>query len=220
MILYTSENSTVTRINNVAIKQIPLTKKGLSGLLEISILNTLNHENIIKLHNTNVQENYINMYFDYCEYNLKTYINNFYPLDNTIFLFKQICNGVHYLHHNHIIHRDLKPANILIKDNVIKISDFGLSKVYHANQTMSFNVASLWYRAPEIFLREKYDYKMDIWSLGCILYEMINEEAPFKGDKKTQLHLIRQKKEYQLPILYHMLDINQYTRYNINDIIT
>lgn len=218
MIIHTSNNSTVTKINNVVIKQIPLTKKGLSGLLEINILNTLNHKNIITLYNVDVNDQYICLYFDYCEYNLKTYINEFFPI-NIIFLFKQICEGVKYIHDNNIIHRDLKPANILINDGMVKIGDFGLSKLYHTNQHMSYNVSSLWYRSPEIFMRERYDYKMDIWSLGCILYEMKTKDPPFKGDNKTQLYLIRQKKEYDLPILYHMLDIDQHTRHSICDVI-
>ena len=217
MLISMNQNATVTRENNVAIKKIPLTKKGLSGLLEINILNTLHHDNIIKLLNVTIDE-CVCLYFDYCEFNLKTYIEQFFPI-NYSFLFKQLCEGVRYLHKNNIIHRDLKPSNILIHDGMIKICDFGLSKVYYANQKMSFNVASLWYRAPEIFMRVKYDYKMDIWSLGCILYEMMTNQVLFKGTKNTQFHLIQQKKDYPLPILYPMLDINQCTRYCIDDIL-
>lgn len=212
----TKNNITVTRVGNMAIKQIPINKKGLPALLETNILNALSHNNIIKLNNVDVDDNYVYLYFDYCEYNLKTYIEQCLPTNG---LFNQLCEGVKYLHENNIIHRDLKPSNILITNNVVKICDFGLSKVYHANQTLSYNVASLWYRAPEIFLRKAYDYKMDIWSLGCILYEMMIREVPFKGDFKTQLYLIQQKKQYPTPILYHMLDINQCTRYNIMEVI-
>lgn len=95
--------------------------------------------------------------------------------------------GLEYMHSQKIIHRDLKPSNILIygedKDalgigNVAKICDFGLSKpyTYQGNQTPS--TVTSWYRAPEIALGyPNYDYKSDVWSTGCILYEMILKRA-------------------------------------------
>lgn len=95
--------------------------------------------------------------------------------------------GLEYIHGRGIIHRDLKPSNILIfgdeknalgVNNVAKICDFGLAKpyTYQGNQTPS--TVTSWYRAPEIALGfPLYDYKVDIWSLGCIFYEMVAKRA-------------------------------------------
>jgi serine/threonine protein kinase len=95
--------------------------------------------------------------------------------------------GVEYIHANHVIHRDLKPSNILIfgadKDalgvgNIAKICDFGLAKPYTYQGIQTPNTVTSWYRAPEITLGyPHYDYKSDIWSLGCVLYEMVAKRA-------------------------------------------
>lgn len=95
--------------------------------------------------------------------------------------------AVEYCHAKGVIHRDLKPANLLIFDSLdnkvpdvndqptLKICDFGLSKpgTYQGKQTPS--VVTSWYRAPEIFLEEDYDDKVDLWSAGCIFYEMVTK---------------------------------------------
>lgn len=95
--------------------------------------------------------------------------------------------GLEYMHSQRILHRDLKPSNILIfgdeKDafgvgNVAKLCDFGLSKPYTYQGCQTPNTVTSWYRAPEITLGyPHYDYKVDIWSLGCIMYEMIAKRA-------------------------------------------
>lgn len=95
--------------------------------------------------------------------------------------------GIEYMHSQHIVHRDLKPSNVLIfgeeKDaagigNVAKICDFGLSKPYTYQGYQTPNTVTSWYRSPEITLGyPHYDYKSDIWSAGCILYEMMAKRA-------------------------------------------
>jgi serine/threonine protein kinase len=96
----------------------------------------------------------------------------------------QILLAVEYIHKHSIIHCDLKPQNILILEdktdvlgnkNVIQICDFGLAVPYTYQDHQTPNVVTSWYRAPEIILGyPHYDYKSDIWSLGCIFFEMIN----------------------------------------------
>ncbi|CAG7989256.1 unnamed protein product [Penicillium olsonii] len=104
----------------------------------------------------------------------------------TQFFTYQMLRGLKYIHSAGIIHRDLKPGNILINDNCdLKICDFGLAREQDAQ--MTGYVATRYYRAPEIMLTwQKYTYGVDMWSVGCILAEMIIGRPLFPG--KDHVH--------------------------------
>ncbi|KAJ5265222.1 uncharacterized protein N7525_007426 [Penicillium rubens] len=93
----------------------------------------------------------------------------------------QMLRGLKYIHSAGVIHRDLKPSNILINDNCdLKICDFGLAREQDAQ--MTGYVATRYYRAPEIMLTwQNYNYAVDMWSVGCILAEMIIGKVLFPG---------------------------------------
>lgn len=119
--------------------------------------------------------------------------------NQVMIIFNQLIMGLDYLHKNKIIHRDLKPQNILIEPETlsIKIADFGLSRKesfleyiskenanYHKNYTP--NLVTLWYRAPEVLLGSKvYDSKIDIWSAGCIFFEILTGKVMFKSSSEA-----------------------------------
>ncbi|KAJ5361959.1 hypothetical protein N7541_002803 [Penicillium brevicompactum] len=109
----------------------------------------------------------------------------------TQFFTYQMLRGMKYIHSAGIIHRDLKPSNILINDNCdLKICDFGLAREQDAQ--MTGYVSTRYYRAPEIMLTwQKYTYAVDMWSVGCILAEMIIGKPLFPGkDHVHQFKLI------------------------------
>ncbi|XP_048448503.1 mitogen-activated protein kinase 14, partial [Rhincodon typus] len=98
-----------------------------------------------------------------------------------------------YIHSAGIIHRDLKPSNLAVNEDCeLKILDFGLAR--HTDDEMTGYVATRWYRAPEIMLNwMHYNQTVDIWSVGCIMAELLTGKTLFPGtDHIDQLKLIMQ----------------------------
>jgi len=90
-----------------------------------------------------------------------------------------------------IIHRDLKPSNILLasdgEDPIIKVADFGYARFLESTQLAETACGTPLYMAPEVFRNKKYDAKADLWSVGCILYEMITGSVPYTGKSQVDL---------------------------------
>lgn len=105
----------------------------------------------------------------------------------------QILRGLKYVHSAHVLHRDLKPSNLLLNSNCdLKIGDFGLARTTSETDFMTEYVVTRWYRAPELLLNcSEYTAAIDIWSVGCILGEIMTRKPLFPGkDYVHQLRLI------------------------------
>ncbi|KAJ8983957.1 hypothetical protein NQ317_008659 [Molorchus minor] len=122
-------------------------------------------------------------------------ISKSHPLTEatTKFLFYQMVLAVQYLHADGVTHRDLKPGNVLLMTNnsqsLIKVTDFGLSKVAE-DYDMMRTVCGTWhYIAPEVLnpTIAEYDKQVDVWSLGVILFYMLSNELPFQSAEKAML---------------------------------
>jgi len=99
--------------------------------------------------------------------------------------FRDVCEAVKYLHENNYMHRDIKPENILItKDNHAKLCDFGFASILEYRSTLC---GTFEYMAPEMIQKKPYDYKIDIWALGILLFELIQGFAPFKGESGEEV---------------------------------
>lgn len=98
----------------------------------------------------------------------------------------QLASGISYMHKNRVMHRDLKPANILIShDGTLKIADLGLGRNFGTGTLEVFSkVGTPLYMSPELLRGEGYEMKSDIWSMGCILYELCELSSPFRKEKE------------------------------------
>ncbi|CAD8057797.1 unnamed protein product [Paramecium sonneborni] len=160
---------------------------------EVCFLQQLtDHENIVKLLKVIPAENQKDLYmvFEYMETDLHKVIRAglLKPLHMQYIIY-QLLKCLKFIHSGELIHRDLKPSNLLIdSDCKVKVADFGLarsvaqSENYNELPIMTEYVATRWYRAPEILLgSHSYTKSVDMWSVGCILGEMIIGKAIFSG---------------------------------------
>ena len=183
-----------------------------NALNEIRILASLSHKNIIGYKDAffDQKSKTLNIVMEFAndgdmstkiKYNLKHGL--FFSEDIIWHYLVQIIEGLNYLHDKKIIHRDLKSANIfLMKDNTIKIGDLNVSKVNKLGMAYT-QTGTPYYASPEIWLDKPYDYKSDIWSLGCILYELCMLKPPFRGTSLKNLCINIQKGIYNpIPNFY------------------
>lgn len=101
------------------------------------------------------------------------------------YYFIQTVAGIYFLHHNGFIHRDLKPENLLVSENqTVKICDFGWCVEEDADEQRNTFCGTLEYMAPEMINNQPHNHKIDVWSLGILLYELCHGKAPFRGNQK------------------------------------
>lgn len=159
---------------------------------EIELLRKLNHPCIVRMHYNYSNSNAIAIFLDFMAGgDLLDRIQQmrYLPESLTKCLFYQICCGVEYLHQQGITHRDLKPDNILLasseRETLIRISDFGLSRL-QSHSNMATRCGTEIYLAPEVQTLN-YTNKVDIWSLGVILYNCLCGQYPFLANSSNKL---------------------------------
>jgi hypothetical protein len=160
------------------------TEKDLKNLRqEMSILRTLNHENIILLIDAFETVSDFVVVTEYAHGELFEVFQDDrrLPESEVQLIAQQLVKALHYLHSNRVIHRDMKPQNILIgSNNIIKIADFGFARSM-SNQTTVLNSVkgTPLYMSPELVQEQPYNHTVDLWSLGVILYELFVGTPPF-----------------------------------------
>lgn len=199
-----------------AIKKVDDVESNISVLREIMILRHLQgHPLFVNMHFDYRHGNGFYMIFENVDTTLGSVIRSHQKLipDQILYMANQLFHGVRILHDAGIVHRDLKPDNILVnRDCQLKIADFGLSREYsvpYPNQAppdtprpsnsswtqtpLTTYQTTRWYRAPEILLEVMYDTKIDMWSCGCILAELVCGRALLCGRSSVDQmrHILR-----------------------------
>ncbi|XP_060710265.1 mitogen-activated protein kinase 8 isoform X2 [Hemiscyllium ocellatum] len=155
---------------------------------ELVLMKCVNHKNIIGLLNVftpqksleEFQDVYIVM--ELMDANLCQVIQMELDHERMSYLLYQMLCGIKHLHSAGIIHRDLKPSNIVVKaDCTLKILDFGLARTAGTSFLMTPYVVTRYYRAPEVILGMGYKENVDLWSVGCIMGEMVRHKILFPG---------------------------------------
>ena len=165
------------------------------ALIEVSLLSSLKHPNIVS-HQESFQENgflYIVMeYVDGGDLSQKIIQrkSHFFSEDEVLKVLIQICLALQYIHEKKIVHRDIKPQNVfLTRLGVAKIGDFGVARALDGSQDLCKTVIGTpFYLSPEVWSNAPYNAQTDIWSLGCIIYEMCMLKKPFTGQTAQQLY--------------------------------
>ncbi|CAL8339940.1 unnamed protein product [Arctogadus glacialis] len=186
--------------NLVALKEIRLEHEEgapCTAIREVSLLKDLKHANIVTLHDIIHTDKSLTLVFEYLDKDLKQYMDdcgNIMSMHNVKIFLYQILRGLAYCHKRKVLHRDLKPQNLLINEKgELKLADFGLARAKSVpTKTYSNEVVTLWYRPPDVLLgSSEYSTQIDMWGVGCILYEMAAGRPLFPGSTvDDELHLI------------------------------
>ena len=153
---------------------------------------TLSHPNIVTIYDAGDEHDLAYIAMEYLEgEDLDRYIkkDHLLPMRKVIDIVADIADGLNYAHERGIVHRDIKPANVmLLKNGVIKITDFGIARITATSKTQTGIVKGTpYYMSPEQFSGQKVDGRSDIFSLGVMMYQLLTGSLPFYADNPAAL---------------------------------
>ncbi|NXJ97655.1 NEK4 kinase, partial [Corythaixoides concolor] len=162
---------------------------------EAQLLSQLKHPNIVTYRESwQGQDGLLYIVMGFCEggdlyHKLKEQKGKLLPENQVVEWFVQIAMALQYLHEKHILHRDLKTQNVfLTRTNIIKVGDLGIARVLENQYDMASTlIGTPYYMSPELFSHKPYNYKSDVWALGCCVYEMATLKHAFNAKDMNSL---------------------------------
>mmetsp|Transcript_6504 Transcript_6504/g.11392 ORF Transcript_6504/g.11392 Transcript_6504/m.11392 type:complete len:275 (+) Transcript_6504:798-1622(+) len=183
----------------VAVKEIPrcrLTARLMKQMeQEIKSLKGVRSPHVIQLQDVLMTKHNIYLVMEYCSGgDLDQFLSTHRPISESLCKrwIKQLVNAFITLQEHRILHRDLKLGNLLLSNSEadsadIKLADFGFAKILNEGSVAQTQLGTPMFMAPEIFNEEVYSYKVDVWSLGVISFELLTGEQAFKATTLSQL---------------------------------
>ena len=187
-----------------ALKKVNLAKltpkERQNSLKEVNFLSEIKDPNVIGYEESFYEKNgnFLYLVMEYAPYGdlgkilqKRKKLKEYYSENELLNMYLQIASGLKAIHAKQIIHRDLKSANIFITNNndlILKIGDFNVSKKIDYLNLKNTQTGTPYYASPEIWENRPYDFKSDIWSLGCLFYEIASFSTPFKGNNMKELY--------------------------------
>ncbi|XP_057263736.1 serine/threonine-protein kinase Nek4 isoform X6 [Pezoporus wallicus] len=162
---------------------------------EAQLLSQLKHPNIVTYRESwQGEDGLLYIVMGFCEggdlyHKLKEQKGQLLPENQVVEWFVQIAMALQYLHEKHILHRDLKTQNVfLTRTNIIKVGDLGIARVLENQYDMASTlIGTPYYMSPELFSNKPYNYKSDVWALGCCVYEMATLKHAFNAKDMNSL---------------------------------
>lgn len=209
--VHSNNRSSINNHKYVALKrikfyEIPNSKLRMDCVKEVKLLQQLKHPNIINYNISFIERNELFIVLELADGGDLSKLIRYFQKRNQLLnertilkYFTQVCLAVKYIHSKRILHRDIKPANIFMtSDGCVKLGDFGLGRFFSQNTRDAHSiVGTFYYMAPERIRECGYGFSSDIWSLGCVLYELITLNSPFsilnyeQSDKRPHCALQR-----------------------------
>jgi NIMA (never in mitosis gene a)-related kinase len=217
------ENDKMYAMKQISLGKIPISEQE-SALNEVRILASIQHPNIIDFKESFIdeKEKTLNIIMEYASDKDILSKIKYYKLmskhisENIIWEYLiQMIFGLKVLHDRKIIHRDLKSANVFLSGNIIKIGDFNISKIIKNNMLISSQTGTPYYASPEVWSERPYDYRTDIWSMGCIIYELCTFKPPFLGMTAEELYKNILKGIYMILIIFILIIFIFFSKYKI-----
>ncbi|XP_061478366.1 serine/threonine-protein kinase Nek3 isoform X2 [Rhineura floridana] len=176
---------------------------------ESILLAKMKHPNIVTYLESFEGDGHLYIVMEYCDdgdlmQKIKLQKGKLFPEDMILNWFAQICLGVRYIHDKRVLHRDIKSKNIFLTQNgKVKLGDFGSALLLSSPKAYACSyVGTPYYVPPEIWENTPYNNKSDIWSLGCILYELCTLKHPFQANSWKHL-ILKICKGYYNPLPSH-----------------